>query len=629
MSNPAFNDNPEVQKRRSSRIVQAVPLTVTGVDALGRPFLERTSTLIINSHGCRYQSKHYVLKNMWVTLQVPHSEPGHEPRSVRARVMWIRRPHTVRELFQVGVELESAGNIWGIAFPPPDWFAFPEGASASMPPPEFTNVQPPLGELPPESHAEALGEMPEGVGVEAAPAAPSEPEAPSEFGPVSAAPGDSVAEMPQAEPAANSPDNLRTIPLSGEPSVILARQMSRLVNEARQQLHTAVRESAAQAISAETRPLIAALHHQLRDAARLTIEAAAEHVLQNSLDQTSLTAEARLEQARAYWNRQLQEGLDQAVQNLNSRLGELETERRAGFTSEIENTSRLALENLGRVTADLETRLSEARQHLETLTGEAQQKFDHLAQQADNAAMNAQSAWPAQAMSQLDAQLNAQVDAAGARFNERVEASIENAVQEAVNRLTQRSQSNVWQVENDARQRIESAGQGFLNAANEAEQRLVFLKNSFEERAFRAESMLAQVESLTYQVEQHGRQLEAVRATALQEMENRAASLLEAQSLDLDQRASALLSGWTERVQPAIEFAGQQTIERLAGNLEFRLQEQFNRSAQVIEQLPPGNFRRRGSSRRHEESITSALRAVRTGRHGPSGGRDQPPGAWV
>ena len=33
-------------KRRSTRIVQAVPLAVTGVDALGRPFTERASTLI-------------------------------------------------------------------------------------------------------------------------------------------------------------------------------------------------------------------------------------------------------------------------------------------------------------------------------------------------------------------------------------------------------------------------------------------------------------------------------------------------------------------------------------------------------------------------------------------------------
>src|SRR5271167_308704 len=126
MNEGALNASPELRKRRSTRIVQAVPLNVTGVDALGRPFNERTSTLIINCHGCRFQSKHYVLKNMWVNLEVPHPEPGHAPRRVRGKVAWIQRPRTVRQLFQVALELEKAGNTWGIAFPPEDWFAFPE-----------------------------------------------------------------------------------------------------------------------------------------------------------------------------------------------------------------------------------------------------------------------------------------------------------------------------------------------------------------------------------------------------------------------------------------------------------------------------------------------------------------------
>src|SRR6266705_6226780 len=128
VSDNVANPGTELRQRRSTRIVQAVPLAVTGVDALGRPFVERTSTLIINCHGCRYQSKHYVLKNMWVTFEVPHNEAGREPRSVRARVSWIQRPRTVRELFQIGVELEVSGNVWGIAFPPGDWFPFPEAA---------------------------------------------------------------------------------------------------------------------------------------------------------------------------------------------------------------------------------------------------------------------------------------------------------------------------------------------------------------------------------------------------------------------------------------------------------------------------------------------------------------------
>ena len=103
----AVNTSTELRKRRSTRIVQAVPLTVTGVDALGRPFAERTSTLIINCHGCRYQSKHYVLKNMWVNLEVPHPESGHAPRRVRGKVAWIQRPRTVRQLFQVAWNWKS------------------------------------------------------------------------------------------------------------------------------------------------------------------------------------------------------------------------------------------------------------------------------------------------------------------------------------------------------------------------------------------------------------------------------------------------------------------------------------------------------------------------------------------
>src|SRR3977135_4471386 len=130
----------ELRKRRSTRIVQAVPLTVGGVDALGRPFTERTSTLIINCHGCRYQSKHYVLKNMWVSLEVPHPETGEPPRTVRGRVAWIQRPRTVRQLFQVALELELPGNAWGVAFPPDDWFAFPDAARPAGETPNTTHV---------------------------------------------------------------------------------------------------------------------------------------------------------------------------------------------------------------------------------------------------------------------------------------------------------------------------------------------------------------------------------------------------------------------------------------------------------------------------------------------------------
>src|SRR5271169_3366811 len=111
------------QRRRSFRIARSVALTVRGVDLLGQPFEERTATLVLNYHGCKYPSKHHLPKNTWITLEIPQTNSDRGRRCLRARVAWIQRPRTVRELFQIGVELENAGNVWEIDVPPEDWGA--------------------------------------------------------------------------------------------------------------------------------------------------------------------------------------------------------------------------------------------------------------------------------------------------------------------------------------------------------------------------------------------------------------------------------------------------------------------------------------------------------------------------
>ncbi len=218
VSDNVANPGTELRQRRSTRIVQAVPLAVTGVDALGRPFVERTSSLIINCHGCRYQSKHYVLKNMWVTMEIPHPETGQPPRTVRGRVAWIQRPRTVRQLFQVALELEVPGNAWGIAFPPEDWFAFPD----TVPVVTSTEAAPETPQLPPP--------VPE--------------------------PEDTAALNEAELPTVIEADNLRVFPSptnTTDASLQLARQVARLVADAKQQLLAASREAASQAVSAERR----------------------------------------------------------------------------------------------------------------------------------------------------------------------------------------------------------------------------------------------------------------------------------------------------------------------------------------------------------------------------------------
>ena len=105
--------------RRSRRIEQPVALLVLRANRRGEFFQEKTSAVSVNLHGCRYVTHHDYRPEGWVTLQVTGTD-GNKSPIVRARVRSVHAPQTPRELCQVGVELETPGNIWGIA-PPEDW----------------------------------------------------------------------------------------------------------------------------------------------------------------------------------------------------------------------------------------------------------------------------------------------------------------------------------------------------------------------------------------------------------------------------------------------------------------------------------------------------------------------------
>ena len=66
-------NQPSTERRRSERVSESLPLIVRGIDLLGQPFEERTTTLAFNLHGCRYTSKHHLPRNTWVTLDLPHA----------------------------------------------------------------------------------------------------------------------------------------------------------------------------------------------------------------------------------------------------------------------------------------------------------------------------------------------------------------------------------------------------------------------------------------------------------------------------------------------------------------------------------------------------------------------------
>src|SRR5579863_9315737 len=122
------------QKRRSSRMEKAVPLAVQGMDAMRAPYREEVTTATISCHGCAYRMKHEVLPGAIVMLDMGHPANGHSKLS-QARVKWIQKLNTTADpAYDVAVEFESAGNIWGITSPPEDWFPA-QGSKAIEPNP--------------------------------------------------------------------------------------------------------------------------------------------------------------------------------------------------------------------------------------------------------------------------------------------------------------------------------------------------------------------------------------------------------------------------------------------------------------------------------------------------------------
>jgi hypothetical protein len=136
-----------LDKRRSTRVVQALPIKVSGVDALQEPFTELTSTVMVSCHGCKYQSKYYVPRGSIVAMEIPRIGCPSAPRTVTARVIWVQRPRNAREVLHIGLEFEVAGNVWDIPIPPDDWFPLP-GEKAYVP--EEVIVTPEIPEITPD-----------------------------------------------------------------------------------------------------------------------------------------------------------------------------------------------------------------------------------------------------------------------------------------------------------------------------------------------------------------------------------------------------------------------------------------------------------------------------------------------
>ncbi len=600
MADSAPSVKSDALKRRSTRIVQAVPLTVTGVDALGRPFEERTSTSILNCHGCRYQSKHYVLKNMWITLEVPNPEQGRPPHSVRARVMWIQRPRTVRELFQVGVELEVPGNIWGIAFCPPDWFPFPE-SGGHVP-------APPVAALP-SATTEAT---------------PSQDGSWSDVLPEEAFTADNVRTMPSTTATSvpfNAPVQQPPTPAPPQPAA-----QAPAINQ--EQLRAEVREFAADAVAAEARRLLDSLQTQLREAsdkaAQAATSAAADKAVENAMAKSEALADERLRALTDRLNDELTKNLEQHYQKIAAQTSEIDPARRDALVQQLQAQVNEGLSQLQAATTNSQESIEQSRQYVEGLRREMenavsvalQNGFQQLnAHAQDSQARVAElenvqrqvidkiGSVFASAEADWQTRLQASTASAASRWDEQLGMATERAAQQISERTAASSQLAHEQFERELGERVANSTMTLQNAGFNAENQVLAARASFDSQIANVQSLFGQVQSATQALAGQAQQIEAMHRTSEQELANRAAALVEFNSQQLAQAGENAVIAWTERLQPSLEAVGQQTVIRLGAQLEEELNTQLSRASLALGRLESQSLASDELARRLEQQL--------------------------
>jgi hypothetical protein len=581
----ATHNDPDLRRRRSTRIVQAVPLTVTGVDALGRPFQERTSTLLISCHGCRYQSKHYVLKNMWVTLEVPHHDPSQPPRTARGRVTWIQRPRTVRELFQIGVEMEMPGNIWGIAFPPPDWFAAVDAHAG-----EVTEH---LHAAPAEIQA---AEWP-------APAVPPQPDNVVVIG----APGQAA---------------------GGDVALHLARQVARLVVEAKQQIQAAVREATSKTVTQEVKHLISTVESQLQDSANKAVHSAAEnyskHWMSDAAERIELQTRSSAEALREQLAREMDSRIEESRTLVAARLASVELAEQQTFEAALAASVDAAIDRL-RLSAETaaaraeqaRNQFEESRQQLRATVEEATRRWeevlsgrttgaaseiqrlqsaaDRLSQQIDGAIEQGEHTW----RTRMEADLTEAQKRAAAHASE----SIEHAAQESAARIAQQSEQEMARVQAQATEKLDSLRRQAEELDAQAVRTLAEFRAQWEQESARGRASLDEIQNASGNLDKLVRNIDEAREASAAQLAQHSQELLESTTRELDSRASTAISGMAARLQPVLDEAGAQSVARLGEHLAAQLAPHVDRANETVAKLSNAQLSAEEAFRGHQDRL--------------------------
>ncbi len=521
---PLPSNDPGTQKRRSTRIVQAIPIVVTGVDALGQPFKERTTTVMVNCHGCKYQSKHYVPKNSTITLEIPRPEPGQTPRSVQGRVVWVQRPRTVRELFQIALEFEVAGNIWGIAFPPEDWFPSPDADQPKA-------VQ--------EEELEISSGEPAAVETRAEAAA------------------DAKLHVVPSAPALQSP----------EAHQAAAKQMAQIVAEAKDTLDKTARKAANSAVNDEMtvvrQQLDVQLHEAVEHAIKVSMERVSESAVKRVVQQAAERTSAIVDDARkasALSAETLDAKIRDAVQQAVSEAAE-QASRQAAQQAAALNLQQTVEDAVERIISEREA--SSPSLQILSSPDAAQQQVDQWKKNLEDAAQGVRK--------QAAEQLQADSTAASERWKETFEAAVSNASQTLGQKLDEAAQSATAKTEQAIGERAAGVHKSIDDAIASAQARIQSLGADLEQERTRTEAAKSQ--------------LQEAADSAIEQTRQRLDDILASQQQEIARRADQAVAQRAQQIEPLLRESAEGAISQFTAELDRTLSARRGEAQQAAADL--------------------------------------------
>jgi hypothetical protein len=115
MANLNLSNDPVISRRRSQRVIMAIPVTVKWRGPDGHEAEETTASLVLNAHGALLALANTMAEGQ--TLRLVNRTTDQEQD---CRVVYLGPASAGK--FQVGLEfLEPAPEFWHITFPPENW----------------------------------------------------------------------------------------------------------------------------------------------------------------------------------------------------------------------------------------------------------------------------------------------------------------------------------------------------------------------------------------------------------------------------------------------------------------------------------------------------------------------------